>query len=70
MSRLVAAVACVLVLSACGVSSQDEPRLIEESTQPTATPSFATETSPPPATRPEPMTSTSIPPSGTTTPPG
>lgn len=49
MSRLVAVVVTVgLCLSACGVSSEGEPQLIEESTQqpPTATPSFDTETSP------------------------
>jgi hypothetical protein len=42
-------VACVLAVSACGVSAQDEPQIIEESTQPssTATPSFETETAPP-----------------------
>lgn len=63
MSRM-AIVACVLALSACGVSSQDEPQLIEESTPPTATPSFATETSPLPSTvdtSPEPATSTPSP---------
>jgi hypothetical protein len=47
--RLVIA-ACALVLSGCGVSSQDEPQLIEESTQPAATPSFDASTSPPPST--------------------
>jgi hypothetical protein len=49
VKRLVVA-ACVLALSACGVSSQDEPQLIEESTPPTATPSFDNETSPSPST--------------------
>lgn len=68
MSRLAAAVvACVLVVSACGVSSQDEPQLIEESTQPTATPSFETETSPPPRTEPEPAASTTPAPSSRAT---
>ena len=59
MRSLLVAIGCVLALSACGVSSQDEPQLIEESTRPapTATPSFDTETSPPPSTTPEPTTS-------------
>lgn len=71
MSRLVAAViACVLALSACGVSSQDEPQLIEESTQPTATPSFETETSPPPSSPLESTTSTTPVPSSSATTPG
>lgn len=44
-----ALLACLLAVSACGVSSQDEPQIIEESTRPpaTATPSFETEASPP-----------------------
>ena len=70
MKRLLVA-ACVLLVSACGVSAQDEPQLIEESTQPTATPSFMTETSPPPSTKdtsPEPTTSTPAPLSNATTP--
>jgi len=56
----------VLLVSACGVTSQDEPQPIEESTQerPTATPSFDTETSPPPGTSPS---TSSPPPSPTTT---
>jgi hypothetical protein len=59
-------VACMLSLTACGVSSQDEPQLIKESTQPipTATPSFDTETSPPPGDRSETTSSTTT----TTTP--
>jgi hypothetical protein len=48
--RLVIAL-CVLVLPACGVGSQEEPQLIEESTRsaPPGTPSFETRTSPPPS---------------------
>ncbi len=40
--------ACVLVVSACGVSSEHEPQIIEESTQqpPPGTPSFDTDPSP------------------------
>lgn len=60
MRRLLgAAVVVVFVpVSACGVSAEDAPTLIEESTQerPVATPSFDTKTSPPPTT------STSAPP--------
>jgi hypothetical protein len=57
-----AVVVCVLVVSACGVSAQDEPQIIEESTQPpsTATPSVETETGPPsgsPATTTSPSSS-------------
>lgn len=48
--RVVVAVVavCVLAVSGCGVGSEDEPQLIEESTQepPPATPSFDTEQSP------------------------
>jgi hypothetical protein len=56
--RRLAIVVCALLVSACGVRSQDEPQLIDKSTQPppAATPSFATET-------------TSPPPSSSTTPP-
>ncbi len=51
--RLLVLVACAALLSsACGVSSQDRPVPLEESTQPapTAIPSFDTKTSPPPST--------------------
>lgn len=63
--RRFAVAACVLVLSACGVSSQDEPQLIEESTQPapTATPSFDTQTSSPPGSESEAVTPSSPTPS-------
>lgn len=47
MRRLL--IACVLVVSACGVGSQDAPQIIEEeSTQqpPPGTPSFDTDPSP------------------------
>lgn len=46
--RWLAVVACALAVSACGVSAQDEPQIIEESTQSpsTATPSFETERKP------------------------
>lgn len=64
VSEVVVAVAVALVLSSCGVSSQEEPQLIEESTQPTATPSFESETNPPPSSHIEPATSAPIP-SGT-----
>ena len=56
------ALACVLVvLSACGVSSEDEPQIIEERTQqpPPATPSFDTEQSPASGTPSPPTTTTS-----------
>ena len=44
----VVAVACALALPGCGVGSEDEPRLTEESTgqQPPATPSIDIERSP------------------------
>jgi hypothetical protein len=60
MRRFVIA-ACVLAVSACGVSAQDEAQIIEESTQPppTATPSFETETSPPAVDPSAPGTSSS-----------
>jgi hypothetical protein len=50
--------ACVLVVSACGLSSEDEPQIIEESTQqpPPATPSFDTEPSPAGSSRTPPTT--------------
>ncbi len=51
MRRLLGAAVLVPVLvSACGVSAEDAPTLIEESTQerPAATPSFDTVTSPAP----------------------
>lgn len=59
-------VACVLAVSACGVSAQDEPQIIEESTQPpsTATPSFETETELP-SNSPVTTTTTVPAPSGT-----
>lgn len=49
--KWLAVAVCLLAVSACGVSAQDEPQIIEESTQPppTATPSFETETKPPSA---------------------
>jgi hypothetical protein len=55
-------VLCVLAVSACGVSAQDEPQIIEESSQPpsTATPSFETETGPSSGS-PAPTTTTAIP---------
>ncbi|MGB3439509.1 MAG: hypothetical protein WBA97_12240 [Actinophytocola sp.] len=60
-----AVVVCVLAASACGVSAQDEPQIIKESTQPpsTATPSFETETEPPFGS---PATTTTIPASSST----
>jgi hypothetical protein len=56
--RLLGAVGAVLVVSGCGVSAEDVPTLIEESTQERApaTPSFDTITSP------TPTTSSSVPP--------
>jgi hypothetical protein len=56
-------VACVLAVSACGVSAQDEAQIIEESTQPPApaTPSFETETSLPTVDRSAPETSSVAP---------
>jgi hypothetical protein len=44
------AAVCVLAVPGCGVGSEDEPQLIEESTQepPPATPSFDTEQNPSP----------------------
>ena len=61
-------VLCVLAVPACGVSAQDEPQIIEESTQPssTATPSFKTATEPPSGGT---TTTTTVPPSSST-PPG
>lgn len=62
-TAVVTAVAAVaLCASACGVGSEDEPQLIEESTQPppSATPSFDTEKSPtvrPTTTTPDPSNS-------------
>lgn len=59
MRRLLAAVlACVLSVPACGVGSEDEPQIIEESTQtpPPATPSFDTEPSPPSSSSDTPTT--------------
>lgn len=67
MRRLL--VACVLVVSACGVGSQDTPQIIEEESSqqpPPGTPSFDTDPSPvgpsssmPPSTSPAPTTGAS-----------
>jgi len=67
--RRFAIAACVLAVSACGVSAQDEAQIIEESTQPppTATPSFETETSPPAVDPSAPGTSSSPPSSAPST---
>ncbi|MFC4857744.1 hypothetical protein [Actinophytocola glycyrrhizae] len=67
---LAVVVACVLAVPACGVGSEDEPQIIEESTQQPlpATPSFDTEPSP---TRPtSPTTSSSAQTSVSSTAPG
>lgn len=48
-NRVAAAiVACLLSVTSCGVGSEDEPQLIEDSTEhrPPETPSFDAETSP------------------------
>jgi hypothetical protein len=60
-----AVVVSVLAVTACGVSAQDEPQIIEESTQPpsTATPSVETDTEPPSGST---TTTTTIPSSSST----
>ncbi len=54
------AVCAAMVVSGCGVSSENEPQFIEESTeqQPAVTPSFDTETSSPPESSTAPTTPT------------